>query len=52
MIIQVLFVVFMALWGISCFPHPTMEGYRWANSLLAFLSVLMLGLFLFMPGLR
>jgi hypothetical protein len=50
MVLEILFVVTMFLWFLTCLPvqHP----FNWAGSWLAFIAVLLLGLFLFMPGLR
>jgi len=52
MIIQILFVVFMVLWLLTFFPSGPRRDYPWANGLLAWLSVLMLGLWLFLPMAR
>lgn len=52
MVLTILFVVSMFLWGLSTIPHPTITAFGWASSLLAWISVLILGLFIFVPGLR
>ena len=52
MIIEILFVVDLFLWFLSCLPVPQMQNYGWASNWLAFIAVLLLGLFIFMPGLR
>lgn len=52
MVLTILFVVSMFLWGLSVLPHPTIAQFGWATSLLAWISVLILGLFIFVPGLR
>ena len=52
MIIQILFVIFMVLWLLTHFPQGPHAGYPWANGILAWLSVLMLGLWLFLPMAR
>ncbi len=52
MILEILFVVDMFLWFLSCLPVPQMSQYGWASNWLAFIAVLLLGLFLFMPGMR
>jgi hypothetical protein len=52
MIVIVLFVVTMFLWFLSNLPHPQIQQFGWAGSWLAFIAVLLLGVFLFVPGLR
>ena len=51
MIVEILFIIFMVLWLLTFFPGPH-AGYPWANNVLAWLAVFMLGIFLFVPGLR
>lgn len=52
MILEVLFVMVMFLWFLFIIPHPSIVPFAWAGSILAFISVLLLGLFLFVPGIR
>jgi len=52
MVLTVLFVVTMFLWFLTILPFPPLEPYARGGSFLAFVAVLLLGLFLFMPGLR
>lgn len=52
MILEILFVVCMFLWFLSCLPVPAAAPYTWASSWLAFIAVLLLGLFIFLPALR
>jgi hypothetical protein len=52
MILEILFVVDLFLWFLSCLPVPQMQPYGWASNWLAFIAVLLLGLFLFVPALR
>ena len=52
MILEVLFVVVMLLWGLSIMPFPPLAPYASGSAFLAFVSVLLLGLFIFLPGLR
>ncbi len=52
MILEILFVVDMFLWFLSCLPVPQAAPYGWASNWLAFIAVLLLGLFLFLPALR
>jgi hypothetical protein len=52
MIVEILFIIFMVLWMLTFFPGPHIAGYPWANNVLAWLCVAMLGIFLFVPGLR
>lgn len=50
MVIQILFIMTMFLWFLSGLPQA--EGYKWTSHWLNFISVLLLGLYLFIPGLR
>jgi Fe2+ transport system protein B len=52
MIIEILFVVCMFLWFLANMPVPQIAAYNWANSWLAFIAVLLIGLYLFLPALR
>jgi hypothetical protein len=52
MILEILFIVVMALWFLTSLPVSHAQQYGWASSWLAFLAVLLLGLYLFMPALR
>jgi hypothetical protein len=52
MIVEILFVVCMFLWFLSIIPVPQMSNYGWASGWMAFIAVLLLGVFIFMPGLR
>ncbi len=50
MILEILFVVTMFLWFISGLPQA--EGYKWTNPWFNFMATLLLGLYVFVPGLR
>jgi hypothetical protein len=52
MIIEILFVVTLFLWFLSILPVAPVAQFGWANAWLAFIAVLLLGIFLFVPGLR
>ena len=52
MIVEILFVVCMFLWFLTCLPVPQVGQFAWAGNWLAFIAVLLLGVFLFVPGLR
>jgi len=52
MIIEILFVVVMFLWLITIFPLPQMQPFSSSNVFFAFVAVMLLGLYLFLPGLR
>jgi hypothetical protein len=52
MIVLVLFVVTMFLWFLTNLPVPQAAQFGWAGGWLAFIAVLLLGIFLFVPGLR
>ena len=52
MIIEILFVVTMFLWLITILPFPAVTPFASSNVFFAFVAVLLLGLYLFLPGLR
>jgi hypothetical protein len=52
MILEILLVVDLFLWFLSLLPVPQVTAYGWASNWLAWIAVLLLALFLFMPGLR
>jgi hypothetical protein len=51
-VVEILFIVVMLLWFLSSLPVPQISQYPWASGWLAFIAVLLLGVFIFMPGLR
>jgi hypothetical protein len=52
MIIEILFVVVMFLWLLTILPLPPMAPFASSNVFFAFVAVLLLGLFIFLPGIR
>jgi hypothetical protein len=52
MVLEILFVVDMFLWFLANLPVPQMQPFGWASSWLAWIAVLLVGLFIFMPGMR
>lgn len=52
MVIQILFIMTLFLWFLTILPVPQAAQFNWAGSWLAFIAVLLLGIFIFMPGLR
>ena len=52
MVIEILFIIFMVLWLLTFFPGPHTATYPWAHGALAWLAVLMLGIWLFAPMAR
>jgi hypothetical protein len=52
MVVEILFIVVMAIWFLTSLPVPQAAQFAWTGSWLAFLAVLLLGLFIFMPGIR
>lgn len=52
MVVEILFIVIMLLWFLTQLPVPQVTQYPWAGGWLAFLAVLLLGVFIFMPGMR
>jgi hypothetical protein len=52
LILEILFVVTLFLWFLAIIPVPQVAPWAWAGNWLAFISVLLLGLFIFVPGLR
>ena len=47
-----LFVVTMFLWLLTILPLPPMAPFASSNVFFAFVAVLLLGLYVFMPALR
>lgn len=52
MILEILFVVDMFLWFLANLPVPAVAPFSWASSWLAWIAVLLIGLFIFMPAMR
>jgi hypothetical protein len=52
MIVEILFIVVIALWFLTALPVSPAQQYGWAGTWLAFIAVLLLGLDRFMPALR
>jgi hypothetical protein len=52
MIIEVLFVMTMFLWALTVLPFPQIAPFASYNNVLAWIAVLLLGLFILVPGLR
>lgn len=52
MVIEILLVVDLFLWFLSLLPIPQAPSFTWASSWLAWIAVVLLALFVFMPGLR
>lgn len=52
MVLEILFIMDMFLWFLVNLPVPQITPFNWASSWLAFIAVLLLGLFIFVPGLR
>lgn len=51
MIVEILFVVTMFLWFLTSVPHPALAPFAPANTWLAFVAVLLLGLAVYAPAL-
>jgi hypothetical protein len=52
MVIEILVVVALFLWFLSLLPVPQVSSFGWSTSWLAWICVLLLALFLFIPGMR
>jgi hypothetical protein len=52
MVIEVLLIVDLFLWFLSILPVAPVANYPWASSWLAWIAVVLLSVFLFVPGLR
>jgi hypothetical protein len=52
MILMVLFTVVMLLWFLTILPFPPLQPFAAGGAFFNFLSVLLLGLYLFVPALR
>lgn len=52
MVLEILLIVDLFLWFLSLIPVPQASQFGWATSWLAWIAVLLLALYLFVPGLR
>lgn len=52
MILEILFVVVMFLWLLTILPFPAVAPYHGTNVFFAYVAVLLLGLYLFLPAFR
>lgn len=52
MVVEILLVVSLFLWFLALLPIPQAAAFAWSTSWLAWISVVLLALFLFMPGIR
>lgn len=52
MVIEILIIVDLFLWFLTLLPVPQLQPWAGASSWLAWIAVLLLALFLFVPGLR
>ncbi len=51
MILEILFIIDMVFWGVSGLPQVSPD-YNWTNRWFGYFAVLLLGLYIFAPGLR
>jgi hypothetical protein len=51
-VLTVLIIVTMFLWGLTILPLAPLEPYARGSAFLTFIAVLLIVLFLFVPGLR
>lgn len=52
MVLEILAIVALFIWFLSLLPFPQVTPMAVATGWLAWISVLLLALFIFMPGLR
>jgi len=52
MILEILFTVVMFLWLLTILPLPPMAQFASSNVFFAFVAVLLLGLYIFLPAMR
>jgi hypothetical protein len=52
MILEILWVVVMFLWLLTILPLPPLAQFSHSNVFFAFVAVLLIGLYIFLPGLR
>lgn len=52
MVLEILLIITLFLWFLGLLPVPQITAYGWATSWLAWIAVLLLTVFLFVPGLR
>jgi hypothetical protein len=51
-VLEILIIVDIFLWFLSLLPVPQITPFTWASGWLAWIAVLLIALFLFVPGLR
>jgi len=52
MIIEVLLIVTLFLWLLSLLPVPQVTPFAWAGNWLAWISMVLLTLYIFLPAIR
>lgn len=52
MVLEILLIIDLFLWFLTLVPVPQASQFGWASGWLAWIAVLLLTLFLFVPGLR
>jgi hypothetical protein len=52
MIIEILFIITMFLWLLTILPFPPLAPFSASSVFFAFTAVLLLGLYIFLPGMR
>lgn len=52
MVLEILLIVAIFLWFLTLLPVPGASNFAWSTNWLAWICVLLLTLFLFVPGLR
>lgn len=52
MVVEILLIVSVFLWFLTLLPVPGASNFSWSTGWLAWISVLLIVVFLFVPGLR
>lgn len=52
MIIEILFIVVLFFWFLTILPLPPLSPYAASSGYFAFVAVLLLGLYVFLPAVR
>lgn len=52
MILEILFTVTMFMWLLTILPLPAVQPFASSNVFFAFVAVLLLGLYIFLPAMR
>lgn len=52
MVIEILLIMTLFLYFLSILPVPQVAPFGWANNWLAFIAIVLITIYLFVPGMR